>query len=103
VSTAEVVKAHRFPPRVQIDRVREACVPVSESGHYRSVFRPGAPVPCCKRREGSSLNMFGEAHQAEWMNLAELASKEMDATKLLAVLTELNHRLEHGEREMQFS
>jgi hypothetical protein len=39
--------------------------------------------------------MSSDEHQAEWRNLAEQASKEMDATKLLHFVTELDHLLEH--------
>jgi len=45
--------------------------------------------------------MFGDPNQTERIDLAKLASKEMDATRLLALLTELNRIPEYREREAQ--
>jgi hypothetical protein len=42
--------------------------------------------------------MSNDELQQEWRNLAEQASKEMDATILLHFVTELNHLLEHDEQ-----
>jgi hypothetical protein len=45
--------------------------------------------------------MFGDPNQTERIDLAKLASKEMDATRLLALLTELNRMPEYREHEAQ--
>lgn len=59
------------------------------------------PYICSTRREGPPYNMFGDPHQTERIDLAKLASKEMDATSLLALLTELNRMPEYREHEAQ--
>jgi hypothetical protein len=43
--------------------------------------------------------MSSDVYEAEWKNLAEQASREMDGSKLLDLVTELNWVLERGERK----
>ena len=41
------------------------------------------------------------AQRDRWLQLAELASKEQDPVKMLALIEEINHILEEKEKRLQ--